>query len=576
MIGLAWTLPFLQPFHRFPLPFFYGEWLAVVLGLGALLPLLRRDAWDGLPVPVISLAALLLIVFLWLQYALGLMGYLAQALTPSVYLLWAALLAVAGHFLRRELGMERVATVLAWFLLAGGMLSAVAGILQHYHVTPLVGTVVAIKRTLQVYGNLSQPNHYAAYGTLALVALAYLSVRGRLGGAVAVPAAMVLAYAAAISGSRSVWLYLAALPLIALALYWREPSAGHRRVALVAVAYLPLFAVMNAVAGLPWLAPAEHEMMTSLDRLFASASGVSVRLALWRDAWSMFGGAPLLGIGFGQFAWHHFEHVAQFGAETEIGLTNNAHNIVLQLLAETGLSGAALVLGAGVYWLAGLRALRTNAELWWLLGVLGVMGLHSLLEFPLWYTYFLGLAAIALGMGATQTVPVYLRRVGAPLVALVLLTGFTHAALLLHDFRRMERLVFTVYRLDADIPDAAVFQDVLTQLHREPVLEPYVDVAITFGIALTEDQLPEKIEYLTRAMRYLPAPQLVYRQAVLLALAGDQAAALAQMKKALRVYPWAAEEIAARLAELERLHPGRFEPLLESARSTARATPKSP
>ena len=35
LIGLAWTLPFLQPRHRYPLTGFYGEWLAFGIGLAA-------------------------------------------------------------------------------------------------------------------------------------------------------------------------------------------------------------------------------------------------------------------------------------------------------------------------------------------------------------------------------------------------------------------------------------------------------------------------------------------------------------------------------------------------------------
>jgi hypothetical protein len=44
LTGLAWTLPFLQPYHRFPLTSFYSEWLAFALGLAAVLPLLRRES----------------------------------------------------------------------------------------------------------------------------------------------------------------------------------------------------------------------------------------------------------------------------------------------------------------------------------------------------------------------------------------------------------------------------------------------------------------------------------------------------------------------------------------------------
>jgi hypothetical protein len=46
-IGLAWILPFLQPYHYYPLPAFYSEWLALALGIIAALPLLRAAAWRG-------------------------------------------------------------------------------------------------------------------------------------------------------------------------------------------------------------------------------------------------------------------------------------------------------------------------------------------------------------------------------------------------------------------------------------------------------------------------------------------------------------------------------------------------
>jgi O-antigen ligase len=575
MIGLAWTLPFLQPFHRFPLPSFYAEWLALVLGIAALAPLLKREAWSNLPLPSASLAALLMIGIAWLQFALGLMPYLGQALAPGIYLLWAALLVLLGDFLRRELGMERVATTLAWFLLAGAAISAVAGVAQHYHLTPLVGTVIAPKRTLQVFGNLSQPNHYAAYCVLGLVALAYLAARGRIAIAVAAPFGALLAFTAAISGSRSVWVYLVVVPLLAWALYRHDPRPGHRRFLLACGALLPAFAVMNAVAGLPWLAPPDVEMTTSLDRLFGQATGISVRLALWQAAWRMFTDAPVLGVGFGQFAWHHFDYQATITAHPEVGLTNHAHNLPLHLLAETGAIGATLVVGAAVHWLAGLRRLRIDVDHGWLLAALSVIAVHSLLEYPLWYTFFLGMAAVIVGLTNTRSIRVGLGRVGAPLAGLVLIAGLVQAALLLRDFRSFEQLVFAVYRSDTDVPAERVFRDVLTGIYREPLLAPYVDTVVAYGVPVTTEKLPEKLAHFDRAARFAPAPFIVYRQAMLLELAGQRAGALEQMKRALRVYPWGAEEFVPELEDLSRRHPEKFASLLELARSVARAPRRS-
>ena len=49
------------------------------------------------------------------------------------------------------------------------------------------------------------------------------------------------------------------------------------------------------------------------------------------------------------------------GAPTGAGLYGHSHNIVLQLLAETGLVGAFVIVGAVLIWLAGLRLRREAA-----------------------------------------------------------------------------------------------------------------------------------------------------------------------------------------------------------------------
>ena len=85
---------------------------------------------------------------------------------------------------------------------------------------------------------------------------------------------------------------------------------------------------------------------------------------------------------------------------------NHAQNILLHLLAETGIGGGALLIATAALWLADLRRVRFDLEWWWLAALLATLSLHSLLEFPLWYAYFLGVAAIAVGLGSQRALPV--------------------------------------------------------------------------------------------------------------------------------------------------------------------------
>lgn len=100
---------------------------------------------------------------------------------------------------------------------------------------------------------------------------------------------------------------------------------------------------------------------------------------------------------------------------------------------------------------------------------------------------------------------------------------------------------------------------------REPLLTPYAELAIAYSIPVTSDRLREKIEFNARAMHFAPGSVVVYRQALLLALAGETAEALRQLRLSIAAYPGERKHIIAKLRALARQHPARFTPLLELA-----------
>jgi len=568
LIGLAWTLPFLQPWHRYPLTGFYSEWLAFALGLAAALALLRRKSWQDAAPPVVAIAPVGLVVVLGLQAALGRVPYEEQALTATLYLLWASLLMVLGQAIRRGLGMTPVATTLAWFLITGGAISALVGLLQHFEISTPFDSLVARKTSLLVFGNLGAPAHFAAHLTLALASATYLFGCRRLHGALAAGCAGLFLLLLALAGTRSTWLYLGALIVLAVLLHRLRRVDGSVRIVVFACWLLPGFIAAQWLVTLPFMVPDEGPLMTtSAERLYQFASGVGPRLQLWGEAWQMFLAAPALGAGFGQFAWHHFLHQAATGATAAPGVFNHSHNLVMQLLAETGAIGASVIVGAVVLWLADLRRAKFGLEAWWLLSLLAVIGIYSLLEYPLWYAYFLGVAALLLGFGAERVFVLRLAGAARAVVGIGIIAGWLNLIGVLSPYREFERLVFSSGQRSLPAAGEQEFARRLADVYREPLLVPYVELAVAYGITPSKVKLTEKLELTTRAMHFAPVDVVVYRQALLLALAGRGEAARAQLERSLRVYPEQRAAVVTDLENLARRYPDELTPLLELATS---------
>lgn len=570
VVGLAWTLPFLQPVHRVPIPSFYGEWLAFALGLAAALLLLRRALWAEPVVPAVALAPLLLIGLLVAQMLFGRVALPELALTGALYLTWAALLMVLGAALGRELDGVSITTTLAWSLVAGGMLNAIAGLIQHYHPTGVPELLVAPKFTVAVYGNIGQANHFADYIALALASFAYLYSRGGLRAHWAAIGATLFLLVLALSGSRSPWIYLGMVTALTL-WFARERSAECHRLFRFSLYLLPGLFVANWLVTLPFLIPEAGGLMTSGERWFEVASGFDARVQLAREAWAMFAESPLLGAGWGQFSWHHFQYEALTGARAAHGVFNHAHNLVLQLMAETGAAGALAVTAAALAWLWDRRVVALDPEHWWLLCVLSVLALHSLLEMPLWYSNFLGMAAVLLGVGARRLMRLEAGRVARVAIVAVVAIGSLNLVWVLDAYRNFERLLFSMPKRAALVPDAKTITGGVLKVHRDPILTYYVEVAVSPGITISEEQLRDKLELNSRVMRFSPGDLEVYRHALLLALADEREAALKHLEWASRVYPHRLPAVIETTTMLARRHPDKFNPLLALARAKIEA-----
>ncbi len=560
------------------------------------MPLLAtRRYWRQAEIPRITLLPIALMLLVLLQALLGKLAYFEQAVLFTFYMLWAALLALLGHRLRVEIGLPKLATVLAIFLILGAQLSAFAGILQHYNWDTWFNAVVTVKTSSAIYGNIAQPNHFANYITLGLVSLGLLLAGKRLRFWHVFLLALPLLFVLVLSGSRSVGLYL--LWMIFMTYLFRRKRGADKTLLYYTLFLLLGFGLMHGVVQIPWMA-GNTGSVTTVDRMLGEVASGGIRFYLWQESWHIFSQFPLLGAGLGQFSWQHFLLLPQLQGEHIYGLYNNAHNLIMHLAAEMGAAGLLILFGTLGAWL--LQILRTQVTIyhWWGYAALSVLGIHSLLEYPLWYAHFLGIAAIILGMLDERVYPIKLYRLGRFTIILTLLLGAVTLAQLIYSYDHLERLLalrpppevnlaetnfpeinsaeiispekHLTEKISATHPPSTAHENYIQQVrvglqvvHGQSLFHPYAELFMSGWMELDADDLHNKLALNTRVMRFVPIATVVYRQAWLLALADQPLAAQAQIERAIWSYPNDLEKARAELNQLAQKDPVHFAALLE-------------
>ncbi|MCZ4313402.1 Wzy polymerase domain-containing protein [Comamonadaceae bacterium G21597-S1] len=274
-------------------------------------------------------------------------------------------------------------------------MSSAIGLLQFFGVSGSFKPWVNVTGLGDAFGNLRQRNQFATLIGIGLAVLLWGPVaRWRLGGRgaasigralpVALPlllAVALLATADAISSSRTGLLQLVVLVLLAMC--WRTQAVPGMalRLGLAVSVYAGASVMLPLLAGLdPWSSGIAGRFGDT-DRVCGS------RRLLWANVLQLIAQKPWGGWGWGELDYAHFINV--YTGARFCDILDNAHNLPLHLAVELGVP-VALLACALIAWLV-LRArpwqeTDDGRRLAW--SVLALVGLHSLLEYPLWYGPF--------------------------------------------------------------------------------------------------------------------------------------------------------------------------------------------
>lgn len=252
-------------------------------------------------------------------------------------------------------------------------------------------------------GNMRQPNHLATLLMWSSIAAVYLSERRAGGGlrrTLLLPV-LLSSFMLAIVLSASRTGMLAVAMLVSWAVIDRTLSKRSR----LSLWATPLMLVLSWALMSYWAHSQQH--VFGAESRLSEGAGSPSRIAVLSNALDLLRQNPWTGIGAGEFnlAWT----MTPF-PDRPVAFFDHTHNLPMQVLVELGLPlGATILLllcwGLWRAWkhcaaLDGDAARCARSALM----VVLMAGLHSLLEYPLWYSYFLLPTAMAFAVCSPSTV----------------------------------------------------------------------------------------------------------------------------------------------------------------------------
>lgn len=350
-----------------------------------------RDAARALALPLMALGVVLAGV-LW-SWADALPSGLA--LSAAGLLLAAALLLFSGAVARGSAAAVPLFGCFCAGWVVAGVLNAGIGSVQVFAPGWPDGSWIARSGLAgRAVGNMRQPNHLSSlllWSAIAVVPLVELRRLHRGWGAALFA---LMCFAVVLTASRT-----GVLGVGLLALWGACDRRLSRPVRLMLLA-APLLYLLAWLGLSAWAASSQHAFGGETRLAEADLSGS--RFAIWADTLALIRQQPWLGVGFGEFnlAWT----LTPFPGRP-VAFFDHTHNLPLQLAVELGVPAALLVLAllAAALWRIWTRSREADAapsvcvRSAWMMLLL--MALHSQLEYPLWYAYFLLPTAWLLGYG---------------------------------------------------------------------------------------------------------------------------------------------------------------------------------
>ncbi len=448
-----------------------------------------------------------------LQYTTGIIYLSGDALISGLYLLgFSVMLATGYNLANTDTLRPALINWLAGALIIAATISAWLALYQ-WTLQPSSFWIADLPPNARPFANLSQPNQLATLLSMGLAAVLFFYEKHLLHRISSSLLALLLLFAIALTQSRTPWLM--AIFFIMLWL-WKFNSAERRLPRTWALAWVAIF--VGFIFFLPHLA---HWLQLGDTTSVVKRAQAMERWDLYVQFYQAILHGPLRGYGWQQASTAQLAITPLYPVAI---YTEYTHNILLDLLIWNGPILGSVIIVAVTYYLLRLAFLARSAENLFVVMAVGFFLLHSLLEYPHAYAYFL--LPVGLLIGILQAdFPCKAWRIPRWFVLIFLIASVGLYAVIWQEYRAIEedyRLMRfeknRVGTLKADQPAPDVI--LLTQLQ-----------ALTKHSRLpaTANMSADELDELSRFAKRFTHPASMFKYAQALALNNQLEAAYEQL-----------------------------------------------
>lgn len=325
------------------------------------------------------------VIFPYIGVFLVLMPWIFPLIYGPNPLVLAEVIVFASLLLLFLLSVPLYQSILIGLVLAA-VLNALVGLLQYFNLADGFYPYLIQQGPGQAFGIMGQRNQLASLTSIGYVSVligaqsnvfrSVFSIKWIYG------FLAMLAIGNAVSMSRT-GLIQWTIILIIHAMYSKDKWGDAAKQALFAFATYCLAIVM-----MPWfLSQMLGEDYSGLLSRFGNEENCGTRSYLWLNVLELIGKQPLMGWGWGELKYAHF--ITLLGENRFCEVLGNAHNLPLHLAVTFGIPIAlivAIILICAVIYSKPWMEAHIEKKLAW--SILLLVGVHSMLEYPLWYAPF--------------------------------------------------------------------------------------------------------------------------------------------------------------------------------------------